>query len=80
MADEWPTLGEELGRKAMERIASSVDRYQANPTPAEARLLWHVADILSEVTQGLIPNETWNIIYAVRQEMDKIRKAAVTSR
>ena len=64
----------------MNRIAVSVDRYQTNPTPAEARLLWHVADVLAEVTQGLIDNETWNTIYAVRQEMDKIRKAAVAAR
>jgi hypothetical protein len=80
MSESWPDHSAELGRKAMERISASVDRYQANPTPAEARLLWHVADVLSEVTQGLIDSETWNTVYAVRQEMDKIRKAAVTAR
>jgi hypothetical protein len=74
MADEWPTLGEELARKAMGRITTDLIRYQAGELSAARVLL--TADILSDVTQGLIDNETWNTIYAVRGEMTKVIQEA----
>ncbi|MCK1543346.1 hypothetical protein IVB12_15630 [Bradyrhizobium sp. 179] len=74
MAESWPDHSAELGRKAMERIAADVQRYEDGEiTESE---LWDTADVLSEVCQGLIDNETWNTIYAVRQEMAKKLKAA----
>jgi hypothetical protein len=69
---EWPELGEELARKAMERISNDLHRYQDGEITASR--LWITADSLSEVTQGLIDNETWNAIYAVRGEMTKALK------
>ena len=68
--ESWPDHSAELGRKAMERIANDVQRYQDGEI-TESRL-WITADVLSEVTQGLIDSETWNAIYAVRQEMTKV--------
>jgi hypothetical protein len=72
MSDAWPELGEELGRKAMERVYSDLHRYQAGSLSAAA--VWMTADVLADVTQGLIDNETWQTIYAVRGEMEKIIK------
>ncbi len=76
---EWPEHSAELGRKSMERLTAAVDRYQKNAigltTLSETIKLYLTADILSDVTQGLIDNETWNTIYAVRQEMAQIIKA-----
>jgi hypothetical protein len=74
MAESWPDHSAELARKAMERIASDVQQYQDGEINAFRVLL--AADVLSEVTQGLIDNETWNTIYAVRGEMAKIIQAA----
>lgn len=73
MAESWPDHSQELARKAMERIAADVDRYQDGKiTPVQ---LGRTADVLSEVCQGLIDSETWNAIYAVRQEMIKVVKS-----
>jgi hypothetical protein len=72
MSESWPDHSEELARKAMERIAADAARFEDGELSAAA--LWLAADILSEVTQGLIPSETWNTIYAVRQEAAKHRK------
>jgi hypothetical protein len=74
MSESWPDHSKELARKAMERIYSDLYRYQQGSLSASA--VWMTADALSEVTQGLIDSETWNVIYAVRGEMEKIIKAA----
>jgi hypothetical protein len=74
MSDEWPALGEELARKAMERINADLVSYQDGEINAFRVLL--TADVLADVTQGLIDNETWNTIYAVRGEMTKIIQAS----
>lgn len=66
---DWPEHGEELARKAIERIAADTQRFQDGTLSAKA--LWLVADILADVTQGLIDQESWNTIYAVRTEMTK---------
>jgi hypothetical protein len=70
MTGSWPELGEELARKAMERISNDVGRYQDGEL--QAGRVYITADVLADVTQGLIDNETWQTIYAVRQEMAKI--------
>lgn len=74
MSESWPDHSAELGRKAMERIGRVVDAYQTGDIAAQQ--LWLEADVLSEVTQGLIDKETWNTIYAVRQEAtEQIRRS-----
>lgn len=70
MSDEWPSHAQELGRKAMERIAADAQRYEDGEITADELQL--TADVLSEVCQGLIDNETWKTVYAVRLEMDRI--------
>lgn len=74
MGESWPDHSAELARKAAERINEEVVKFQDGKI--DARRLALVADVLSDVTQGLIPNDTWNVIYAVRGEAAKELKKA----
>lgn len=71
MSDErsWPELGEELARKSLELLESRVSAFDRKRITR--RELWLVADALSDVTQGLVPKEAWEAIYAVRQSLKK---------
>jgi hypothetical protein len=66
---EWPEHSAELARKSLDRLHADVLRFHENKITSGT--LYTVVDTLSEVTQGLIPSEDWNVIDRVRRELKK---------
>lgn len=64
---EWPELGAELARKSLDHF---LDQARKN---AEGILsdvaLYLVADTIITITQGLMPAEDWQVIYAAREDL-----------
>lgn len=65
---EWATMQEELSRKSLETLSAYAHRHfvEGEITPAEMRV---VVDVLTDITQGLVPKEVSDVIYAVRKEL-----------
>lgn len=69
---EWPEHSAELARKAFACLEDKARLNQAGELSDQQLLL--AADVLSEVTQGLIPDEDWKTIDQVRQELKEALK------
>jgi hypothetical protein len=65
---EWATHSEELNRKAIEVLSGAI--YRNSEGTLDDKGLHTVAETLATVTQGLIPKETWELIYAVQKEIE----------
>lgn len=66
---EWATHSAELARKSLARLYDGLALLDAG-TITESHLFAEV-DALSEVTQGLIPQEDWLAIDTVRLELKR---------
>jgi hypothetical protein len=68
MSESWPDMSSELTRKAMECALKHVD-HQENGGSLGALAL--VLDVLTDVTQGLIADDQWKLLYDLRQNAAK---------
>ncbi len=66
---EWATHSAELARKSLSRMHDGLALLDAGTITT--RQLYAEVDTLSEVTQGLIPQEDWVVIDTVRRELKK---------
>jgi hypothetical protein len=66
---EWATHSAELARKSLARLFDGLALVEAGTMTT--RQLYGEVDTLSEVTQGLIPQEDWVVIDTVRRELKK---------
>jgi len=64
---EWPTMREELTRKALQAIQDANAKRDAGQI--NDRELWLVIDALFDVTHGLIGEDMSGLIYRARQEL-----------
>lgn len=60
MADDWPTLGEELSRKAITALENIVEKYKNDEASRDQVLA--VVDALYTTISGLAPWDATNII------------------
>lgn len=68
-SDNWPTLAEELGRKALDTTSYFVE-LQAQGKITE-RELWLVCNGIYDVMSGLADWNDTNVVYRVRQSVGK---------
>lgn len=64
---DWPSLQSELARKALDTIRDKAIKNAEGTVSCRALAL--IADTICDLTQGLIPQGDWALIYSVRQEM-----------
>jgi hypothetical protein len=69
MTDErsWPSLGEELARKALETLHEAAHKNSTGELSDQELVL--VVNTITDLTMGLIPKEISNLIYQVRKEL-----------
>lgn len=72
--DNWPSFGEELGRKALETVEKWMQRHDAGQI--RARELYILVDGLYDTISGLAPKEVCNVIADLHQEIRKSAKKA----
>ncbi len=63
---EWATQGQELARKSLERLTDALLKHEEGSMTTDR--LYLEADVLSEITQGLIPYTDWEVIDTVRRD------------
>jgi hypothetical protein len=68
MSESWPDMSSELTRKAMECALKHVHVQQNGGSLIGLAL---VLDVLTDITQGLIDNTEWQILYDLRQNAIK---------
>jgi hypothetical protein len=68
MTESWPDMSTELTRKAMECALKHVDHAENGGSLGGLAL---VLDVLTDITQGLIENDQWQILYDLRQNTIK---------
>jgi len=66
---EWPELGEELGRKALDVVADRVSRM--DDKELSERELWLIADAVYDTIAGLASWEDANVVYTIRNGLTK---------
>jgi hypothetical protein len=70
---DWPEHSAELARKSLDHFNDQVFAHSQGKLSDAA--LWLVADTIITVTQGLMPKEEWELIYAVREDIKaKLKK------
>lgn len=62
---DWPTLGEELGRKALEGLDRRIRQHAAGTI--SDRELWLAVDSLYDAITGLVDWDVANVLYQVRE-------------
>lgn len=64
---DWPTLGEELARKALEIMQRRLAQHAAGAITD--RELWLAVDSLYDAITGLVDWDVANVLYQVRENL-----------
>lgn len=64
---DWPTLGQELGRKALEGLDRRIRQHAAGKITD--RELWLTVDSLYDAITGLVDWDVANVLYQVRESL-----------
>jgi hypothetical protein len=73
-SDQWPSFGQELGRKGLQTLQEWVQRVEIGT--ATKRDLYIVCKVLFDTMSGLAPWEDTDIVGAVHEELRQEIKRA----